>query len=82
MVALPKVDVRCFHHIRAVDQTMIETNKLAVFQIVEASMAEIIHENEKALGSIADIVACAQALILVRFISSSDGGLRQRALAE
>lgn len=79
--ALPKMMQDAFA-IYALDLTMTETNKLAVFHIMEAKVAELIHKSNEATWPIADNLAGVQALILVHIIQLFDGDIRQRALAE
>ncbi len=61
---------------------MTETKKLAVFQIIEARVAELIHKSNEASWSISDNFAGVQPLILIHTIQLFDGDIRQRALAE
>ena len=62
--------------------TMTENNKLAVFQIIEAKVAELILRNDEASWSIADNFAGVRALTLVHIIQLFDGDMQQRALAK
>ena len=66
----------------AVYLTLTETNRLAVFHIMEAKVAELIHESNEASWSITANLTGIQALILVHIIQLFDGDIRQRALAE
>ncbi len=61
---------------------MTENNKLTVFHIMEAKVAELIYESNEASWSIAENLAGVQALILVQIIQLFDGDIRQRHLAE
>ena len=78
---LPKMMQDAFA-ICAIYLTMTENNKLAVFQIIEAKVAELILQNDEASWSIADNFAGVQALTLVHIIQLLDGDIQQRALAE
>lgn len=78
---LPKMMQDSFA-ICAVYLAMNETNKFAVFHIMAAKVAEMIHESNEEFWSIADNLAGVQALILVHIIQLFDGDIRQRALAE
>lgn len=78
---LPSVMQNAFA-ICAVYLTMTETNKVAVFNIMEVKVAELIQESNEASWSIDDNAAGVQALILVHTIQLFDGDIRQRALAE
>ena len=66
----------------AVYLTLTETNRLAVFHIMEAKVAELIHESNEASWSTTENLTGVQALILVHIIQLFDGDIRQRALAE
>ena len=79
--ALPKMMQNAFA-ICALNLTMTDTNKLAVFHIMEAKVAELIHKSNEATWPIAENLAGVQALILVHIIQLFDGDIRQRALAE
>ena len=66
----------------AVYLTINRSNKSTVFQIIEAKAADLLQRNDGPAISIADSLACVQALILVQIVQLFDGDIRQRAIAE
>ena len=66
----------------AVYLTINASNKSTVFQIMETKEADLLQQDCGPSCSIADNLACVQALILVRIVQLFDGDIRQRALAE